>query len=144
MVADYDVLGRMPMKKNVVCRVTTFCQSGDPNSHDEKCKCPRVFFHPVIRTLRSRSIFSRTRSNLFIAYYICRNSCQLRGTAEKYRFSCPSPISADLYVFILLLSTIDLRCLSSEVAFLRPQTRRYFQTSFRPARTQRTPTGSDT
>lgn len=59
-------------------------------------------------------------------------------SAEKYRF--PSPISADLYLFILLLSTIDLRCLSREVAFLRPQTPRYLQTSFRSAATQRTPT----
>lgn len=61
-----------------------FCQSYD----DEKCKCRAcVFFERVIRTFHPRSIFSWTRSNLFIAYYISRNSCHYGGPAEKYRFS---------------------------------------------------------
>lgn len=55
---------------------------------DEKCKCRAcVFFERVIRTFHPRSIFSWTRSNLFIAYYISRNSCHYGGPAEKYRFS---------------------------------------------------------
>lgn len=86
---------------------------------DEKCKCRAcVFFERVIRTFHPRSIFSWTRSNLFIAYYISRNSCHYGGPAEKYRFSfdaitpipSPSPsTSPDLYLLILALSKMDLR-----------------------------------
>lgn len=84
-------------KKNVAIRVTMFCQSYDD---DEKCKCRacRVFrprhpytFHPP------RSIFSWTRSNLFIAYYISRNSCHYGGLRRKIQIfirchSRPSPL----------------------------------------------------
>lgn len=104
-----------------------------------------MFFHRVIRALRCRSIFSRTRCNLFIAYYICRNSCQPRGTGEKYRFSFDAihahlrypPIYICLFCFYRrLICAVFL----PSVAFVRPQTARYFQTSFLSARTQRTPT----
>lgn len=87
---------------------------------DEKCKCRAcVFFERVIRTFHPRSIFSWTRSNLFIAYYISRNSCHYGGPAEKYRFSFdaihahtlpfPLHIPPDLYLLILALSKMDLR-----------------------------------
>ena len=99
-----------------------------------RCHPPPAHFIP-------HSIFSRTRSNLFIAYYIPRNGCQQRGTAEKYRFSFDTPFTApppppnDIHRFISVYSGFIENGFAG-VSFFRGRLRRmnsprYFQTSFR-------------